>query len=72
MEIYYAIMNILDYYAKRHKALTPDTIRILNSLASINGDEIPDIADANDCGNCKTWTGIVRKLSKQFDSGMRF
>ena len=36
------------------------------------GDEIPDIADANDCGNCKTWTGIVRGLSKQFDSGMRF
>jgi len=72
MEIYYAIMNILDYYAKRHKALTPDIIRILNSLASINGDEIPDIADTNDCGKCKTWSGIVRKLSKQFDNGERF
>lgn len=71
MEIYYAIMNILDYYAKRHKKPTPEVIRILDSLAKINGDKISDIADANDCGNCKTWIGIIRKLSAQFETGNR-
>ena len=71
MELYYAIMNILDYYAKNHKRLDPYMKTFLNILA-IKGDiTIEDVADANDCGNCKTWAGIVRALSEQFKNGDR-
>lgn len=71
MEIYYAIMNILDYYAKNEKYLEAKTSNFLYYLASKENIQISDIADANDCGPCKTWADVINALSGLYRSGDR-
>jgi hypothetical protein len=71
MEIYYSIMNILDYYAKNDKYLESKMIYILNYLALKGNIQISDIADANDCGKCESWSELVQALSELFKSGDR-
>lgn len=71
MEIYYAIMNILDYYAKDGKYLESKMVYLLNYLALKENIQISDVADANDCGKCKTWADVVKALSELYKSGER-
>ena len=74
MELYYAIVNILDYLAK-HKNLTEEKRMelyfILNKLLTTSGETIEDIANANDCGGCKTWIEIVDRFRELYTSGER-
>ena len=71
MEAYFTIMNVLDEHALNGKELTPNTILFLDCLADIGEHEIPDIADANDCGRCSTWSEVVSELAENFKSGNR-
>ena len=74
MELYYAIINILDYLAK-HKYLSEEErmemYSILDKLLTTSGETIEDIANANDCGDCKTWIEIVDRFRELYTSGER-
>lgn len=75
-EIYFAIMNILDYMAL-HEELSHDNqnklIEICYSLLPFldgdsNQDKIAAMADANDCGDCSSFSTMVfalRELHKK-------
>lgn len=71
--LYYAIMNILDYIALNNvtKENEISLYKILDSLLSIEGSKIEDLADANDCGNVDNWADFVAKLKQLFENGER-
>lgn len=71
VEIYYQIMEILDDIALGNIALTMDVIFQLQELASEAGITIADIADANNCGDCRNWNDLIECLKAQFASGDR-
>lgn len=74
MELYYAIMNILDYIALNElsKDKKENLYKSLDHLLSLlDGDTISDISSANDCGICNTWEEIVEKLRELFEEGER-
>lgn len=74
MELYYAIMNILDYMALNEisKDIREDLYKFLDYLFNLSDFEsINDIASANDCGDCNTWGEIVKELKELFASGGR-
>ena len=73
MELYYAIMNIVDYIA-----LNPVSAgrlyhlkHMMTELASMEDISILDIADANDCGKCETWDELIKAIREQFNRGDR-
>lgn len=74
ISIYYAIMNILDGYAIAGEPIPADT---LTKLAKEDPgfttleEYISDIADANDCGKCSTWTDLQIALADLFRKGER-
>ena len=73
MELYYAIMNIVDYLALNKYNLTKtkraELIYILDDLLDMSGDTIEDIANANDCGECHTWNQLVDAIRELFETG---
>ena len=75
MELYYAIMNIVDYLALNKNNLSKtrrgELIHILDDLLDMRGDTIKDIADANDCGECHTWDQFIDAIREQFEVGDR-
>lgn len=82
MELYYAIVNILDYLAKNEleEYQVSKFMRIIDKLAGelvrIGWDEsiqdaIESIADANDAGGCKTWKEIVETFRELYKTGER-
>lgn len=75
MELYYAIMNIIDYLALNKNTIAPkrqaELIYILDDLLDMRGDTIADIADANDCGECHTWDQLINAIREQFEVGDR-
>lgn len=71
MEIYYSILNILDYYAKDGKELEPKMIPFLDYLAAKDNINISDISDANDCGTCRTWDELVKAMTELYKKGER-
>lgn len=74
-ELYYAIMNILDFVALNHLKHEEELelYSILDRLQKFDpvGLETESIADANDCGKASTWEEIVVELQKQFIKGDR-
>ena len=79
MEIYYAIVNILDYLAKQKSRVYGFT-DVLNQLAyelirigegSSIQEVISSIADANDAGGCKTWEEIIDRFRELYKNGER-
>lgn len=74
MELYYAIMNIVDYLALNNnlsKTRRRELIQILYYLLNMRGDTIEDIADANDCGECHTWDQLIDAIMELFETGER-
>lgn len=84
MELYYAIVNLLDYWAKHDNELdvikNMEIITSLNSIANLMVDMSEDktyeeviesVADANDAGGAKTWYEIVQNFKKQYKNGNR-
>jgi len=75
MELYYAIMNIVDCWALNKYNLSETRReklrRILDDLLDMSGDTIEDIADANDCGECHTWGQLIDAIRELFDTGER-
>ena len=81
MEIYYAIMNILDYMAlnevsdetKNKLFEIVDQLRECDKLSDESKTEyISSLADANDCGaDCTTWEMVVSRLKELFETGER-
>ena len=72
MELYYAIMNIVDYLAiNEDTPIKGSLYSILDRLSHLAEATIEDIADANDCGKCETWIELVEKIRKLHKSGER-
>ena len=72
MELYYAIMNIVDYLAiNKYTPIKGSLYSILDSLSHLAKVSIEDIADANDCGKCETWVELVEEIRKLHKSGER-
>lgn len=71
-ELYYAIVNIIDYHAKRKLKLDARMKEILDTLAEVGHHEISDIADANDAGaDCETWDELVTRFTELMEKGER-
>ena len=73
MELYYAIVNILDYIAL-HNMRDDECkylLNIVNDLATIGNVNCLEVADANNCGKCPQWTDIVESFKKQYANGER-
>ena len=75
MELYYAIINIVDYLALNKNTIAPkrraELIYMLDDLRDMRGDTIADIADANDCGECHTWDQLIDAIRELFEIGDR-
>lgn len=80
MEIYFAIINILDYIAKNSENNINDYNADLLSICSkllpyIEGensiDKIRSIADANNCGVCDSFEEIIMSFQEQYELGER-
>ena len=74
---YVNLMNFLCEKALKGEMLTKVETDQLNhcidkyDVADSVTELINDIADANDCGICKSWQDIVNALSEQFKNGER-
>lgn len=82
MEIYYAIMNILDYMALHEVSAETENklFQVLDTLRESDidfsdeskTDYISSLADANDCGaDCTSWEMVVSRLRELFEKGER-
>lgn len=72
MELYYAIVNIIDYHAKNKKKLDNKMKECLDTLLEHGDYSISDIADANDAGaDCTSWDVLVERFSELMESGDR-
>lgn len=77
LETYVNIMNYLDDKALSGKLLDKVEIDQLNrniekySIADSATEFIRDIADANDCGDCKSWNELILALKDLFENGER-
>ena len=75
MELYYAIMNIVDYLALNNYNLSQTRreklIHILDDLLDMREYTIEDIAYANDCGECHTWDQLIYAIRELFETGDR-
>lgn len=69
MELYYAIVNIVDYLAKNGN--DSKLYETLDTLLAMTDHTIEDIADANDCGGCSTWNELVDGIRELFETGER-
>lgn len=79
-EIYFAIVNILDYIAKNSKNnindYNADLLYICSKLLPyIEGEDsiekIRAIADANNCGVCDSFEKIIMSFQEQYELGER-
>lgn len=79
MELYFAIVNILDYMALHETEHAAALFSILDTLAAEyarqNDTEveevIQDIASANDAENADNWTDIINAFKALYASGER-
>ena len=64
IELYYAIINILDWYGKEERKLYTDIdmIEILSLLGNMGGFTPEEIGDANDCGECHSWIALANSF----------
>ena len=67
VELYYAMINILDWYGKKERYLTMEDEAnlfdvVLGMLGEIGDLKPEDVGDANDCGVCSSW----KEVGKQF------
>lgn len=79
MELYYAMVNILDYMALHETAYPTALLNILDTLAAEYARQentqaaevIKDIASANDAENAENWTDIIEAFKALYKSGER-
>lgn len=72
MELYYSIMNIVDFLAKNEvvDSVEKSLIDTLETLRTISGDSIEDIASAND-SDSSDWENFILDIKRQFENGER-
>lgn len=71
-ELYYAMVNIVDYHAKNRFELSLQMNTCLNYLSREAEINIADFGGANDVGyDCKTWDEVVDRFTVLFDKGER-
>lgn len=72
-ELYYAIMNILDYLALNDVSQVRKTelLKICDTLLPYTESQIRDLSDANDCGLCDNWDDFINELKENFKIGNR-
>ena len=75
MELYYAAINILDWYTKEERNISDEhecyLEDIFYKICEIGDIKIEDIADANDCGSCKSWDELVAAFRELWRTGQR-
>lgn len=81
VEIYYSIINIVDYLALADidKNDASELYRILDKLLRIEADRMGEdvnntfnsIADANDVANVKSWQEMVEAFKELYNKGER-
>lgn len=77
VELYYAILNILDWYTKDGKRFKTEmgvhlkVMKCLDALEELSDITPQDIAEANDCGECHGWTAVMSEFEKQWKNGER-
>lgn len=73
MELYYSIMNILDYLALNevNQVHKNELLNVCDILLKHTGDNISDLSGANDCGICDNWNDFISALKRLHESGDR-
>ena len=75
MENYFKIIDIIDGIAKIQRKATTEEIKIMNELAKKDGEDIKqyisDLANANDCGDCRTWEDVINAFKELWKNGER-
>lgn len=80
-ELYYAIVNIVDYLAlgaysdedgrEMYKILDKLLVFEADNYGSTIDDVFEAIADANDVGGVKSWQEMVKEIKELFKNGER-
>lgn len=72
-ELYYSIINILDYLALNdvNQDRKIELIKICDTLLSYIDSCISDLSSANDCGICDNWDDFIIELKKLYEIGER-
>ena len=73
MEFYYAIVNIIDGMVLSGSNLTPEIKSALDIILTESGDNIDDIADANNCKtkDDMTWDDLFNGFKELWEKGER-
>lgn len=77
VELYYAMVNILDWYCKDEKRFnTPigthsRVMKALEALEELSDITPQDIAEANDCGQVFSWTSLMSEFETLWKNGER-
>lgn len=75
VELYYAMVNVLDWYGKKNIddwGVSMTIQRILEDIESLSEDNTPQaVGDANDCGECRMWTDVMKGFRELWKNGER-
>jgi len=70
MEIYYAVVNLIDWYVAQQK--DRDSVeQILKTIESVTGISPAEVGEANDCGLCATWGEVIDGFVELTEAGER-
>ena len=72
-ELYYSIMNILDYLALNDVVQDRKIklLKICDTLLSYIDSNISDLSSANDCGMCDNWESFIIELKRLHENNER-
>lgn len=72
MELYIAIVNIMDDIAIHKKEYDHEISKVVETLARKGGVDIESFCDANDCDtDCKTWKEVSDEFKRLWKEGQR-
>lgn len=70
-ELYYAIVNIMDWCGKNDKPFDYELYTAVMVLAQKGDIDIDGFADANDCGKCYNWYQVAKAFRELWKKGER-
>lgn len=72
MAIYYGVVNLIDWAAIEGTEKDRKTVeQILEQIEEMAGIHPAEVGDANDCGECKTWSEVIDGFKELIQSGER-
>ena len=70
-ELYYAIVNIMDWHGKNDIPLSYEMFKAVYQIALQGKIDCSSFADANDCGKCNNWYQIADAFRELWKKGER-